>query len=135
MSDWNKRIIEEFRANEGKVNGHFAKNTLLLLHTVGARSGMERVTPLVTFEDKGRLVIVASKGGATTAPDWYHNLLANPMVSVEYGPETFQVRASVTAEPERTELYANMEGRMASFSDYKKTAGRVIPVIALERLS
>jgi deazaflavin-dependent oxidoreductase (nitroreductase family) len=135
MSDWNKRIIEEFRANKGKVGGGFTNNTLLLLHTIGAKSGKERVTPLVTYEDKDRLVIVASKGGAPTAPDWYHNLLANPVVGIEYGPETFQAQASVTTEPERTELYGKMEERMASFTEYKKKAGRVIPVITLERIS
>ncbi len=134
MSDFNKKIIEEFRANDGKVGGHFANNTLLLLHTTGARSGKERVNPLVTFEDDGRLVVVASKGGAPSHPDWYHNVLANPVVEVEYGPEKFKARASVTEEPERTELYAKMEDQMASFSDYKVKAGRVIPVITLTRL-
>ncbi len=134
MSDFNKKIIEEFRANDGKVSDHFANNTLLLLHTTGARSGKERVNPLVTFEDDGRLVVVASKGGAPSHPDWYHNVLANPVVEVEYGPEKFKARASVTEEPERTELYAKMEDQMASFSDYKVKAGRVIPVITLTRL-
>lgn len=135
MSDWNKQIIEEFRANEGRVGGHFANTTLLLLHTTGARSGKERVNPLVTFEDDGRLVVVASKGGAPTNPDWYYNLLANPLVEVEYGTERFQARASIVPEPERTELYARMEKELASFSEYKKRAGRVIPVVALTRLS
>ena len=135
MSDWNKQIIEEFRANEGEVGGHFADCSLLLLHTTGAKSGKERINPLVTFEDKDRLVIVASKGGAPTAPDWYHNLVANPVVGVEYGSDTFQAQASVTSEPERTELYGKMEECLASFSEYKEKAGRVIPVITLARLS
>jgi len=134
MSDWNNKIIEEFRANDGKVGGHFANVTLLILHTTGAKSGQEHLTPLVTFKDDGRHVIVASKGGAPHHPDWYYNLLANPEVSVEYGTETFKARASVTVEPRRTDLYAKMEEQMASFSDYKKKAGRVIPVITLERL-
>ena len=135
MSEFNQKIIEEFRANDGKVGGFFAKNTLLLLHTIGAKSGKERVNPLVTFEDGDRLVIVASKGGAPSHPDWYYNIIANPIVSVEYGTDKFQARANVTSEPERTRLYEQMEGKMASFSEYKLRAGRVIPVITLARLS
>ncbi|MGD8584678.1 MAG: nitroreductase family deazaflavin-dependent oxidoreductase [Chloroflexota bacterium] len=134
VSDFNKQIIEEFRANGGKVGGYFANSTLLLLHTTGARSGKERVNPVVTFEDGDRLVIVASKGGAPSHPDWYYNILANPVVGVEYGDEEFQARATITEEPERTELYERMEGELASFSEYKRKAGRVIPVITLSRL-
>jgi len=134
MSDWNQQIIEEFRANDGKVGGPFAGATLLLLHTTGAKSGQERINPLVTFEDDGRLVVVASKGGAPSNPDWYYNVVANPDVSVEYGTEQFQARAAVTEEPQRTELYEKMENTFASFSDYKKSAGRVIPVVTLTRL-
>ena len=135
MSDMNKQIIEEFRANDGKVGGYFASNTLLLLHTTGAKSGQERVNPLVTFEDGDELVIVASKGGAPSHPDWYHNIVSNPMVSIEYGAEEFQARASVASEPERTRLYERMESTFATFSEYKKKAGRVIPVVTLSRLS
>jgi deazaflavin-dependent oxidoreductase (nitroreductase family) len=134
MSDFNKQTIEEFRANDGKVGGHFANTTLLLLHTTGARSGKEHVNPLVTFKDNGRLVVVASKGGAPSHPDWYYNLLANPVVEVEYGTQKFKARASVTEEPERTELYARMEDELDSFKEYKKKAGRVIPVITLSRI-
>jgi deazaflavin-dependent oxidoreductase (nitroreductase family) len=131
MSDMNQKIIEEFRANEGKVGGFFANNTLLLLHTTGARSGKERVNPLATFEDGDRLVVVASKGGATSHPDWYHNILANPVVSVEYGTESFKAQATVTEEPERTRLYEIMETKLSSFTEYKEKAGRVIPVVTL----
>jgi deazaflavin-dependent oxidoreductase (nitroreductase family) len=134
MSDFNKQVIEEFRANDGKVGGYFANNTLLLLHTTGAKSGKERINPLVTFEDDGRLVIVASKGGATSHPDWYHNIVANPVVGVEYGTEEFQAQATITDEPERTELYEKMESKFAAFSEYKVKAGRVIPVVTLSRL-
>ncbi len=134
MSDRNKKIIEEFRANGGKVGGYFANSTLLLLHTTGAKSGKPRVNPLVTFEDGDRLVVVASKGGAPSHPHWYHNILANPVVKVEYGTETFQARASVTEEPERTKLYEKMEKTLSTFSEYKKKAGRVIPVITLTRI-
>lgn len=135
MSDWNKKIIEEFRANDGRVGGHFANTTILLLHTTGAKSGKERVNPLVTFEDGDRYVIVASKGGAPSNPDWYHNVVANPKVTVEYGTEKFHAQATVTSEPERTELYEKMENQLASFSEYKLKAGRVIPVVTLSRLS
>ena len=135
MSDMNQEIIEEFRANDGKVGGFFANNTLLLLHTTGAKSGEERINPLVTFEDDDRLVIVASKSGAPSHPDWYHNVLANPEVGVEYGTEKFQARAAVTTEPERTELYGKMESKFATFTEYIDKAGRVIPVLTLSRLS
>ena len=135
MSDMNQEIIEEFRANDGKVGGFFANNTLLLLHTTGAKSGKERVNPLVTFEDGDRLVIIASKGGAPSSPDWYYNVLANPEVGVEYGTEVFQAQAMVTSEPERTKLYEKMESKFSTFTDYKQKAGRVIPVLTLSRLS
>lgn len=135
MSSRNKQIIEEFRANGGKVSGYFAKNTLLLLHTTGAKSGKERVNPLVTFEDDGRLVVVASKGGAPSHPDWYYNILANPVVEVEYGTEKFKARATIAEEPERSELYKRMENELAAFSEYKVRAGRVIPVVTLSRLT
>jgi deazaflavin-dependent oxidoreductase (nitroreductase family) len=134
MSDFNEQIIKEFRANDGKVGGRFADTTLLLMHTTGAKSGKEHVNPLVTFKDNGRLVVVASKGGAPSHPDWYYNILANPVVEVEYGTEKFKARASETEEPERTELYERMEDELASFKDYKKTAGRVIPVLTLSPL-
>lgn len=133
MSDWNQQIIEEFRANEGRVGGPFASATLLILHTTGAKSGKERLNPLVTFEDDGRFVVVASKGGAPTHPDWYYNVVANPDVSIEYGTDQFQASAAVTEEPERTELYEKMEQNFAAFTDYKQKAGRVIPVITLTR--
>ncbi len=135
MPDMNKKIIEEFRANDGKVGGYFANTTLLLLHTTGAKSGKEHVIPLVTFKDEGRLVVVASKGGAPTHPDWYYNILSNPIVTVEYGTDKFQAQATRTSEPERTHLYEKMESELASFTEYKEKAGRVIPVVTLSRLS
>ena len=133
MSDWNKQIIEEFRANDGKVGGNFANNTLLLLHTRGAKSGQERVNPLVTIEDGDRLVVVASKGGAPTNPDWYYNVVANPGVEVEYGSEKYEARATVTSEPERSELYGKMEEVLSAFTTYKEQTTRVMPVITLTR--
>lgn len=135
MSEWNKKVIEEFRANGGKVSGHFAPNNLLLLHTTGAKSGQERVNPLVTLEDGDRLFVIASKGGAPSHPDWYYNLVANPIVEVEYGTEKFQAQANVTAEPERTELYEKMANEFTGFADYKEKTTRVMPVITLTRLN
>ena len=135
MSDMNKQIIEEFRDNSGEVGGFFANHTLLLLHTTGAKSGQERISPLVTYKDNERLVVIASKGGSPSHPAWYHNLVANPEVGVEYGPEEFKAQARIASEPERTELYEKMEKRMASFSKFKEKAGRVIPVVTLTRMS
>jgi len=133
MSDWNEKIIKEFRENGGKVGGHFENSTLVLLHTTGARSGQRRVNPLMCLPDGDRYVVVASKAGAPTNPDWYHNILADPNVTVEFGPETFEATARIAEEPERTELYARMEALSDAFSEYKKISGRVIPVVVLER--
>ena len=104
MSDWNKKIIEEFRANEGKVGGHFENMTLLLLQTTGAKSGLPRLNPTAYTEDRDRLVIIASKGGADTHPDWYYNVVANPNVTIEVGTEKYDAVATVEEEPERTRL-------------------------------
>jgi deazaflavin-dependent oxidoreductase (nitroreductase family) len=135
-NNWNKQIIEEFRANGGKVGGPFAGRTLLLLHTTGAKSGQERVNPVAYVTDDDRLVIIASKGGAPTNPDWYYNLLAHPLVTVETGKEQFQARAEVVAsEPERTRLYSKMVAMAPSFAEYQQKTTRVIPVIALKRVS
>ena len=131
----NQAIIEEFRANSGKVGGPFAGRTLLLLHTVGAKSGQSRINPVAYIKDGDRLVIIASKGGAPTHPDWYYNLLANPLVSVETGTEEFQARASVAEEPERTRLYNKMVGIMPGFDEYRRRTTRVIPVIILRRVN
>ena len=135
QNERNKRIIEDFRANEGKVGGYFENTPLLLLHTTGAKSGKERVNPVATIKDNGRLVIVASKGGASSHPDWYHNLVANPIVGVEYGTEEFKARATVTSEPERSELYEKMAEKNPGFKEYEKKTDRTIPVITLTRLS
>ena len=135
MSDWNKAIIEEFRANKGKVGGHFADADLLLLHTSGAKSGLDRVNPLRYFIDGDRYVVIASKGGADTDPDWYRNLLAHPEVSVEAGTDQFSAIAAVPSEPERTKLYEKMESLSSAFTEYKHKTSRVIPVITLTRKS
>jgi len=130
-NDWNSGIIAEFRANGGKVGGRWAGRTLLLLHTTGAKSGQRRVNPLAYTRDGDRLVVIASKGGAPTNPDWYYNLLANPLVTVEVGTEQFQARATVAAEPERTRLYDQMVKVMPGFAEYQRKTTRRIPVITL----
>ncbi len=127
----NKKIIEEFRANGGKAGGPFAGRTLLLLHTKGAKSGQERINPVAYIRDGDRLVVIASKGGAPTHPDWYYNVVANPLVIVEVGTEKFPVRAAVAGEPERTRLYNKMVEMMSGFDDYRRRTTRVIPVIVL----
>jgi deazaflavin-dependent oxidoreductase (nitroreductase family) len=127
----NKKIIDEFRANGGKVGGPFAGKTLLLLHTKGAKSGQERINPVACIKDGDRLVVIASKGGAPTHPDWYYNIIANPLATVEVGTEKFQVRAAISEEPERTRLYNQMVAMMPGFDDYRRKTTRVIPVIVL----
>jgi deazaflavin-dependent oxidoreductase (nitroreductase family) len=132
-NDWNQQIIKEFRANEGKVGGQFAGATLLLLHTTGAKSGQERISPLVYQADDGRYLIFASKAGAPTNPDWYHNLLAYPEVTIEVGTETFTVQAVVLEGEERDRLYAKQAALNSNFAAYEKKTTRTIPVVALIR--
>jgi deazaflavin-dependent oxidoreductase (nitroreductase family) len=127
----NQRIIDEYRANGGKVGGNFEGKSLLLLHTKGAKSGQERINPVACIRDGDRYVVIASKGGAPTHPDWYYNVVANPLVSVEVGTQTFQVHAAVAEEPERTRLYNKMVEMMPGFDDYRRRTTRVIPVIVL----
>jgi deazaflavin-dependent oxidoreductase (nitroreductase family) len=129
----NRAIIEEFRSHGGKVGGRFADMPLLLLHTRGARSQEPRVNPVAYSTDGERSIIVASKGGGPTNPDWYYNLLANPLVEVELGNAKFRARASVAAEPERSRLYAKHADAMPAFAEYERRTKRVIPVILLKR--
>ncbi len=134
LNERNKAIIDEFRANGGKVGGPWTGRTLLLLHTIGAKSGEERVNPVATFRDGDNWVVIASKGGAPTSPDWYHNLVAHPEVTVEVGQEKFKACAVVTKEPERTRLYDKMVSINPGFADYRAKTTRKIPVIVLERI-
>jgi deazaflavin-dependent oxidoreductase (nitroreductase family) len=129
--NWNDAIIKEFRENGGKVGGNFEGRTLLLLHSVGAKSGQERVNPVAYVKDGDRYVIIASKGGAPTNPDWYYNLLANPQVTVEVGTQTFKARAESTSEPERSRLYGKMVEMMPGFAEYQQKTTRKIPVFVL----
>src|SRR5215212_10304172 len=133
MTDWNQGIIEEFRANAGQVGGYFKGANILLLHSTGAKSGVERVNPAMYFRDGDRYVVIASAGGAHRHPDWYYNLLAHPDVSVEVGTEQFTAKAALTSEPERTKLYEKMESQWQSFTEYKHQTTRSIPVFILTR--
>jgi deazaflavin-dependent oxidoreductase (nitroreductase family) len=129
-SDWNRRVIEEFRSNAGRV-AQFGAMPLLLLTTTGAKSGRSHTTPLACLEDGDRLVVFASKAGAPTNPDWYHNLVANPRVTVEFGRDRFQANAVVMAGPERDALYTRQAERAPVFADYQAKAERLIPVVVL----
>lgn len=133
MNDWNQQVIKEFRENNGKVGGPFEGADLLLLHTTGAKSGLERINPLVYLPDEERLVIIASKAGAPSNPDWYYNVVANPEVEVEVGDEQFPVQATVTEEPERTQLYDKVAAQYPNFDEYRQKTTRTIPVITLTR--
>ena len=132
---WNVNIIDEFHANEGRVGGYFEGATMLLLHSTGARTGLERVNPLVYLPDGERFVVFATKNGAPTNPDWYHNLLAHPDVEIEVGTQTIAVRATeIQDDAEREALYARQVERRPGFGEYpEKSGGRRIPVIALDR--
>jgi deazaflavin-dependent oxidoreductase (nitroreductase family) len=130
-ADFNAKIIEEFHANEGRVGGMFEGLPLLLLHHTGAKSGKSRVNPLAYQSDDGRYVVFASKGGAPTNPDWYHNLKAHPNVTIEVGTDTIDVVASEASGEERERLFRTQAERVPQFGDYQKQTDRVIPVIVL----
>ena len=132
MNDFNAQIIDEFHANAGVVGGPFEGATLLLLHHTGAKSGKRYVNPLVYRRDGDRYVIFASKAGAPTHPDWYHNLIAHPDVSVEVGTDTISAVASEATGEERDTLYAAQAKDSPQFAEYEKSAGgRTIPVVLL----
>ena len=131
---WNKGIIEEFRANGGKVGEVFEGKPMVVITTTGAKSGAKRENPLIRLDDGGKMYIIASKGGAPDNPDWYYNLLANPELTVETGVETFAARAKVVEdEAERRRLYDKMITVMDSFAEYEKSTTRRIPVVELAR--
>jgi deazaflavin-dependent oxidoreductase (nitroreductase family) len=130
-ADFNAQIIDEFHANQGRVGGMFEGATLLLLHHTGAKSGLSRINPLVYQSDNGRYVVFASKAGAPTNPDWYHNLKAQPNVTIEIGTDTIDVVASEATGQERERLYGTQAERFPQFADYQHKTERVIPVIVL----
>ena len=131
--NFNTKIIREFRENEGKVGGPFEGAPLLLLTSTGARSGQPRTSPMMYLPDGGRYVVFASKAGAPTNPDWYHNLVAHPDASIEVGTDRFGVKATVITGTERDELYARQAELYPGFAEYEAKTTRTIPVIALER--
>jgi len=134
QKEYNRRLIEEFRSNGGKVSGKFADVPLLLLTVLGARSNQPRTTPLAYTTDRDRFILIASNNGSSSHPDWYYNLLAHPIVTVEVGPERFQARAVIAEEPERSRLYTQMADQMPAFAEYQRNTERKIPVIVLERI-
>ena len=133
MADWNTKIIEEFRTNEGRVGGPFQGAPMLLLTTTGRRTGERRTNPMMYLADGDRLLVFASKGGAPTHPDWYHNLVADPKVTVEVGTESYQAHATALLGDERDRLYAEQSRRYPGFAEYQRNTSRVIPVVALVR--
>jgi len=131
---WNDNIIEEFRTNAGEVGGMFERKPLLLLHHVGARSGVGRVNPLMYQAVDGGYAVFASKGGANTNPDWFYNLKANPKTSVEIGTETVLVSARMAEGAEHDEVWSRQKQDWPQFAEYeRKTTRDVIPVVILER--
>ncbi len=130
-ADFNTKIIDEFRANGGRVSGMFERTPLLLLHHTGAKSGQSRVNPVAYLSDGGRYVVFASKAGAPTNPGWYHNLKAHPNVKIEVGSDTIDVVASEATGEERERLYGKQAERAPQFAEYAKQTPRVIPVIVL----
>ena len=131
-NDWNSKIIEEFRANGGKVGGQFEGAPLLLLHTVGAKSGQERVNPMMYRKVGDGVAVFASKAGAPTNPDWYHNLVANPRVSAEIGTQTTEFTARVAQGDERDRIWGEQKREYPGFADYETKTTRQIPVVILE---
>ncbi|MEJ2852137.1 MULTISPECIES: nitroreductase family deazaflavin-dependent oxidoreductase [unclassified Saccharothrix] len=135
LREFNQRLIAEFRANGGRVGGRFEGGDLLLLTTVGAKSGQERVSPLAYTRDGDRYVVAASYAGAPQHPAWYFNILATPKVTLEVGEETFEATATVIEDrAERDRLYAGMVAYSPQFAEYQKKTDRVIPIVVFERV-
>ncbi len=134
MSDWNTKIIEQFRAQGGKGVAQFG-DALLLLHHTGARTGTVRVNPLAYYDDGDRLVIVASMGGAPQNPDWFHNLRANPETTIEIGAETVKVRAAEITGDDYEQTWARVTAAMPNFAEYQTKTTRRIPLVELRRLN
>ena len=133
MADYNAKVIQEFRENDGRVGGNFEGAPLLLLHHLGARSGQERINPMMYQAVGDSFAVFASAAGADTNPDWYHNLLAHPEVRVEVGTETIEVTARVLDDAERQPVWETQKSRYPGFAGYEKKTTRVIPVVMLDR--
>jgi deazaflavin-dependent oxidoreductase (nitroreductase family) len=134
MDNFNDKIIEEFRTNEGKVGGPFEGGTLLLLTTTGARSGRSRLNPLAYFTIDGRMIIVGSFAGAPKDPAWAHNLRANPRAHIEVGTDSYDVTARELSPTEREELYPKVVEAAPGFAEYQSKTSRVIPLFELQRV-
>jgi deazaflavin-dependent oxidoreductase (nitroreductase family) len=133
FDEMNRAVIDEFRATGGKAGGVFTGKPLVLVHHIGAKSGTERIAPLVPLVEDGRIYIFASKGGADTNPDWYGNLVAHPAVTVELGTEKFAATARTLTGAERDEVYARQVAAEPQFGEYQRKTSRVIPVVELVR--
>jgi deazaflavin-dependent oxidoreductase (nitroreductase family) len=133
MNDWNQQIITEFRANAGKVGGRFEGAPLLLLHHTGAKTGTERVNPMMYQALGDDFAVFASKAGAPTNPDWYHNLVAHPDATVEVGTENYRVVARVASGDERDRIWEKQKREYPGFAEYEAKTTRQIPVVILER--
>jgi deazaflavin-dependent oxidoreductase (nitroreductase family) len=134
MSDFNAKIIEEFRANDGVVGGPFTGAPMLLLTTTGAKSGAERTNPLVYLTESNHVYVFASKAGAPSHPDWYRNLVAHPQVTVEVGGSRYAATATPIEGAERDRIFAAQVAVMPGFGEYQEKAGRIIPVVELVRI-
>ena len=132
-NEFNRTIIEEFRSNGGQVGGNFSGFPLLLLTTIGAKSGQQRTNPLAYHRDGDRWIVMASKAGSPTNPDWFHNLVANSDVKIEVGTETIDVKATVAAREERDTLYARQVAVYPQYGEYENRTSRKIPVVILTR--
>jgi deazaflavin-dependent oxidoreductase (nitroreductase family) len=134
VNDWNAQTIEAFRANGGKVGGQFEGAPMLLLTTTGAKSGQKRVNPMMYLAEGDAIYVFASKAGAPSNPDWYHNLVANPRVTVERGTETYEAIATPVTGAERDRIYAIQAERYPGFAEYQEKTTRTIPVVSLARV-
>jgi deazaflavin-dependent oxidoreductase (nitroreductase family) len=134
-NDWNRKIIEEFRANGGQVGGMFEGANLLLLHHTGAKTGTERVSPLGYQRVGNAFAVFGSKGGAPSHPDWYYNVRANPRATAEIGNDTIEVRARIAEGQERTEIWERQKANVPQFAEYEKKADREIPVVILDPIA
>lgn len=130
--DWNQQVIDDFRATGGQPGGMLEGSDVLLLHTVGAKTGRNLVSPLLYYRKGDRVFIFASANGADRDPAWYHNLLAHPEVRVELGHDTLTLRATPVTGDERDQIYAEQVARAPQFGDYQRKTSRVIPVVALD---
>lgn len=133
LDDFNRNVVEEFRANGGKVGGPFEGGTLLLLHTTGAKSGQPRLSPLAYLEVDGRMLIVGSYAGAPKDPAWVHNLRANPKARIEVGTDAYDVTARELPAEERDAAYPKIIERAPVFAEYQSKTTRAIPLFELVR--